>query len=112
MEHALRQAFVQGFSRAVLIGSDIPDLTVELMDEAFSSLRTNDAVIGPAFDGGYYLIGFNRDTLLSEVFEGMEWSTDTVFAETLARLKASGLKAHQLPQQRDIDTLADLNLHL
>ena len=113
MENALRQAFVQGFSRAVLIGSDIPDLTVELMKEAFSSLRTHDAVIGPAFDGGYYLIGFNRDTLLSEVFEGIEWSTDTVFAETLKRMEDADLKVHQLPQRRDIDTLTDLrNLYL
>jgi len=108
MEHAFRQAFVQGFSRAVLIGSDIPDLTAELMDEAFSSLRTHDAMIGPALDGGYYLIGFNSNTLLSEIFEGMEWSTDTVFAKTFARLEAAGLKVHQLPQRRDIDTLADL----
>ncbi len=108
MKNALCQSFAQGFRHSVLIGSDIPDLSAELMEEACSSLRTHDAVIGPSLDGGYYLIGFNNSTLLPGIFKEMEWSTDTVFAETLTRLKDAKLKVHQLPERRDIDILADL----
>ena len=108
MKNALSRAFDRGFSRAAVIGSDIPDLPGELIDEAFSSLKTHDAVLGPALDGGYYLIGFNSGTFLPEVFEEMEWSVDTVFANTLSRLKNARLKIRELPERRDIDVLADL----
>ena len=108
MKNALSQAFDQGFSRAIVIGSDMPDLPGELIDDAFLSLKTHDAVLGPTFDGGYYLIGFNSGTFLPEVFEEMEWSTDTVFANTISRLRNAGLRIHELPERRDIDVLADL----
>jgi len=108
MKNAILRAFAQGFSRAVLIGSDIPDLSAGLMEEACLSLKAHDAVIGPSLDGGYYLIGFNSETLLPRIFEEMEWSTDTVFTKTLTRLKDAKLKVHQLPERRDIDILTDL----
>ena len=108
MKNALCQSFAQGFRHSVLIGSDIPDLSAELMDEACLSLKTHNAVIGPSLDGGYYLIGFSKNTLLPGIFREMEWSTDTVFANTFGRLKDAKLKVHQLPERRDIDILADL----
>ena len=72
MENSLAEAFAQGFNRAIIIGSDSPDLPEELIHEAFSSLEIHDAVIGPSVDGGYYLIGFRNDAFLPEAFEGIE----------------------------------------
>jgi hypothetical protein len=97
-----------GSKRAVLVGSDIPDLPLEFMEEAFSSLKKKDAVIGPAYDGGYYLLGFKDKTFSPRVFEGMPWGTETVFDKTVQALKRLGQKVHTLPYQRDIDTAEDL----
>ena len=108
MENALAQAFAQGFNRAIIMGSDSPDLPEELIHEAFSLLETHDAVIGPSVDGGYYLIGFRNDAFLPEAFEGIQWSTDTVFAETLKILEEAELSVYKLTEWQDIDTLADL----
>jgi glycosyltransferase A (GT-A) superfamily protein (DUF2064 family) len=65
-------------------------------------------VIGPAYDGGYYLIGFKDKTFSPRVFEGMPWGTETVFDKTVQALKRLGQKIHTLPYQRDIDTAEDL----
>lgn len=108
MKNALLQAFRQDFSRAVIIGSDIPDLPGEIISKAFLSLRTHDAVIGPASDGGYYLIGFNCGKFVPEAFDGIQWSSDTVFRETLSKLDGAGIEACKLPEWRDVDTFADL----
>ncbi len=108
MKNSFIQAFDKGYRRAIVIGSDSPDLPVAFINEAFLYLKTNDVVIGPALDGGYYLIGFRYDTFLAEVFEGINWSTDTVFGETMNILEKAGRKIHILPKWSDIDTLADL----
>ncbi len=108
MENAFACFFSEGFERAVLIGSDIPDLPASVLHESISSLDTNDLVIGPAFDGGYYLIGFRRQSFLPRLFHGVAWGTGTVFRETMAIVQASGLTAHRLLQWRDIDTIEDL----
>jgi len=108
MKNSFLQAFAKGCLRVIVIGSDIPDLPDAFINEAFLCLKTNDVVIGPASDGGYYLIGFRYDTFLPEVFEGIHWSTDTVFRETMNILEEAGLKIHILPEWSDIDTLADL----
>jgi len=108
----MRNGFFDGFSmghkRVVLIGSDIPDLSINYIEEAFKSLKEVDAVIGPAFDGGYYLIGFNQSTFSPQVFEGIAWGTETVFDETVKKLKRFRRTVHTLPYQRDIDTAEDL----
>ncbi len=108
MKNALTRTFAQGFGRAIIIGSDSPDLPKKLVREAFSSLETHDAVIGPSCDGGYYLIGFRNDAFLPEAFHGIQWSTDTVFKETLRSLKKAGLNVHELLEWQDIDTLTGL----
>ena len=108
MKNALTRTFERGSGRAVVIGSDSPNLPVELIHEAFSSLETHDAVIGPSADGGYYLIGFNSNTLLPEAFEGIQWSTNAVFRTTIARLEGARLNIHKLPEWRDVDTFDDL----
>ena len=108
MKNAFQRCFADGFSSVVIIGSDIPDLPPEIFAEAFAALESRDAVIGPAADGGYYLIGFRKETFVPEVFEGIAWSTGTVFAETVARLTRAGVGVHRLPLRRDVDTPEDL----
>jgi rSAM/selenodomain-associated transferase 1 len=108
MKNAFIEAFSMNFRRVVLIGSDIPRLPLEFIEEAFQSLEKKDAVIGPSFDGGYYLIGFRDRTFLPRAFEKMPWSTSRVFEETMKKLKREGTTVHTLPPRRDIDTIEDL----
>jgi rSAM/selenodomain-associated transferase 1 len=108
MKNGFVEAFSMNFKRVVLIGSDIPDLPLEFIEEAFNSLGEKDAVIGPSFDGGYYLIGFRDKTFSPQVFEGIPWSTERVFEDTMKILKQEGLLVHTLPRWRDIDTIEDL----
>lgn len=108
MENAFHQVFSEGFSSAIIIGSDIPDLPDNILNEALGSLKTSDAVIGPAVDGGYYLIGFRKHTFLPEVFRGRTWSTNTVLPETMELFKRSAYRVHLLPEWRDVDTIEDL----
>lgn len=108
MYHAFRESFARGYTSAVLMGSDIPDLPGEFLEEALSSLTNHDAVVGPARDGGYYLIGFREDTLTPRVFEGIPWGTATVFADTMALFTKSHYDVHLLPPWYDIDSADDL----
>ena len=108
MKNGFVEAFSMNFKRVVLIGSDIPDLPLEFIEEAFNSLGEKDAVIGPSFDGGYYLIGFRDKTFSPQVFDGIPWSTERVFEDTMKILKQEGLLVHTLPRWRDIDTIEDL----
>jgi rSAM/selenodomain-associated transferase 1 len=108
MRNGFIDGFAMGYKRVVLIGSDIPDLPLGFIEEALISLRKKDAVIGPAFDGGYYLIGFRDKTFSPQVFEGIAWGTKNVFDETMKKLKRFGRGVHTLPYQRDIDTVEDL----
>jgi hypothetical protein len=108
MENAFIRCFSEGFERAILIGSDLPDLTPAVLQEALASLAENDAVIGPASDGGYYLIGFHKHTFTPQVFHGIPWSTESVFQETMTILQNSALSVHQTPKWNDVDTVEDL----
>ena len=108
MERAFGQVFTEGFTSAVLLGSDIPDLTPAVLCEAIESLRTSDVVMGPAADGGYYLVGCNRDTFLANMFHGIAWGTNTVFQETMSILRRASLRVHLVPEWQDVDTRDDL----
>lgn len=108
MERAFRKVFTEGFTRAVLLGSDIPDVTPAVLNEAIESLGTNDVVMGPAADGGYYLIGCNRGSFLPNVFHGIVWGTSTVFRETMGILHEASLRVHLVPEWQDVDTKDDL----
>ncbi len=108
MKNAFIEAFAMKFRRVLLIGSDIPDLPFEFIDAAFEYLNEGEVVIGPAIDGGYYLIGFRDDTFLPRVFEKIPWSTDRVFNETVKILENEKLTVHALEPLRDIDTVEDL----
>jgi len=108
MRNSFMEAFDMGFKRVVLIGSDIPDLPLEFIQEAFTSLDEKDAVIGPAYDGGYYLIGFRDKTFSTQVFEGMAWGTKRVFGDTMKVLKNINHRVHTLKPLRDVDRIEDL----
>ena len=110
MKNGFAEAISMNFKRVVLIGSDIPDLPLGFIEEAFTSLVEKDAVIGPSLDGGYYLIGFKDQTFSPRVFEGIHWSTGSVFEKTLRILKQEGLTVHTLQPLRDIDTVEDLRV--
>lgn len=100
------QSMLARADAAILIGTDCPDLSVGLLVEAFEALRTSDVVIGPAFDGGYYLIGLRRQA--PALFEGVAWGTSEVLAATLARAASLGLVVHKLPTLSDVDEPGDL----
>ena len=110
MKNGFAEAISMNFRRVVLIGSDIPDLPLAFIEEAFTSLREKDVVIGPSFDGGYYLIGFKDKTFSARAFEGIHWSTESVFEKTIKVLKQEGLTVHTLRPLRDIDTVEDLRI--
>ena len=108
MKNAFVHAFSDGVEKVLLIGSDIPDMSIPLLNEAFNALDSSDAVIGPANDGGYYLIGFNRASFLPDIFQGIVWSTDSVFDDTMKVFVKSGLSVHALRVLTDVDTFEDL----
>jgi len=106
MADAFARAFGEGAGRVVLVGTDAPGLDRVLVGQAFGALRDHDVVIGPACDGGYYLIGLAAPC--EGVFEGVAWSTPAVFAQTVARARALALRTFTLPELRDVDTLDDV----
>ena len=108
MKNAFTEALAMNFKRTVLIGSDIPSLPLEFIEEAFISLEKKDVVIGPSVDGGYYLIGFRDKKFSPRAFKGIPWSAERVFGETMKVLENEGLTVHLLKTLRDIDTIQDL----
>ena len=108
LRNAFGNAFEEGFSNVVAIGTDSPDLPVHYLIESFEVLDTHDTVIGPANDGGYYLIGFSKEKFTPEAFDNISWSTDSVFEQTVSILKRHGRKVYLLPLWHDVDTIADL----
>jgi rSAM/selenodomain-associated transferase 1 len=107
MKNAFVQGFDQGYSRVVIIGSDCAQITQDIISEAFEALKTHDAVLGSAKDGGYYLLGMKR--LYAQVFENKPWSTSEVFAQTLQDFTQAQATVYQLAQLSDIDTVDDLH---
>lgn len=104
MQQAFADAFKSGYSEVILIGSDLPDLSAPMLEEAYKSLAKAEAVLGPAKDGGYYLLGMKR--LIPELFRNKEWGTHTVLKNTLEDLK--GVKTSLLSVQNDIDRYEDI----
>ncbi len=107
MENAFREGFRDGFKRVIIIGSDLYEIETNDLLMAFSELENHNYVIGPARDGGYYLLGMN--SLNSDIFKNKKWSTSTVFQETLENMEGSTIK--QLRIQNDIDVLEDIKDH-
>jgi rSAM/selenodomain-associated transferase 1 len=108
MANAFEYVFRNGTRQAVLIGTDFPDLPKEIISDAIQILKSKDAVIGPAVDGGYYLIGFSSGTYLPTIFSDIAWGTSAVFQKTMDAFLSSGFVVHQLPEWRDVDVYDDL----
>lgn len=97
-----------GKQPTVLIGSDSPSLPPDCVEAAFDALRTRDCVLGPATDGGYYLIGLR--TMPHRLFDGIAWSSPCVVVQTIERIVAAGATLAVLPPWYDVDTVDDLQL--
>lgn len=111
MAEAFRAAWAGGTRRAVLIGSDCPGLTPALIADALALLANHDLVLGPAADGGYYLIGLKRDLaprVQATLFRDIAWGSERVLGQTLARAAAAGLRLATLQELHDIDRPGDL----
>ncbi|MGB5984625.1 MAG: TIGR04282 family arsenosugar biosynthesis glycosyltransferase [Desulfobacterales bacterium] len=111
MAAALTWALTPPRQTAVLMGTDIPDITPEIITCAFDRLRQTDLVLGPTRDGGYYLIGMTSQSasrLLPRIFEGIAWSTPTVVAATREIARRLGATMTELPLLRDVDRPEDL----
>jgi rSAM/selenodomain-associated transferase 1 len=106
MRRAFRMVFDRGARKAVVIGTDVPDISASLLEEAVQALNNVDVVIGPSRDGGYYLLGTKR--LHDEIFSDIEWGSDKVFTETMMHIEAKRLSVCRLPVLTDIDTEDDL----
>jgi rSAM/selenodomain-associated transferase 1 len=105
LSNAFSDAFRRGYEKVIAIGTDSFELTRDIIDKAFSSLEETDIVIGPAKDGGYYLIGMNEHK--AELFKDIEWGTAKVLSATLYIIRPIGCKYTLLKQLSDIDTLKD-----
>jgi rSAM/selenodomain-associated transferase 2 len=106
MERAFREAFETGAGSAVLVGTDCPGMTSAHLDEAFACLQREDVVLGPARDGGYYLIGLRRD--LPDLFRDVQWGTAEVLETTLRLAGARHLGVKLLEVLQDVDRPEDL----
>ncbi len=94
-----------GYHQMAIIGTDCPEISVEIIESTFSALSKNDVVFGPALDGGYYLLGLKKVNPL--LFNQMTWSTSTVLQDSLERCQKAKLRTQLLPELRDVDTEAD-----
>lgn len=108
LEFAFEDLLIQGYAGALIVGSDLPTLPAEYLRLAAAQLMASDdsVVLGPARDGGYYLIGLR--TPHPELFRGVAWSTERVLSRTRAIARSAGLKVSLIPEWFDIDSAADL----
>ena len=111
LAHAFSLDIGRSAKRVVIIGTDSPGLPLSYLRQAFQDLEDHDLVLGPAYDGGYYLVGL-KDRLYRKLFEGIDWSTSRVLSKTLRRAKALKLAACLIPRYFDIDTGQDLKRFL
>ena len=109
MRGAVERAIADGAPRVVVVGTDCPDVDAAVVARALAALDGADVVLGPALDGGYYLVGVRApaDRACAALFEGVPWSAPDTLAVTLARLAAAGLAVAHLTALRDVDTAED-----
>jgi rSAM/selenodomain-associated transferase 1 len=110
MLHAFKTVFDSGAGKAVIIGTDIPDISYRIIMQAMQYLGEYEVVVGPAKDGGYYLLGMTN--LFRFLFNDIAWGTNNVFAETINKLTGHNIKKKILTELHDIDTEESLNAWL
>lgn len=106
MSNAFEEVFQNKAQSAIIIGSDCPQITKDILLNAFNALIEKDCVIGPAEDGGYYLLGLNQ--LEKNIFQNKKWSTSTVLSDTIKNFETNNWAYSVLDSLRDIDTIDDL----
>ncbi|MBE9169091.1 TIGR04282 family arsenosugar biosynthesis glycosyltransferase [Pleurocapsales cyanobacterium LEGE 06147] len=106
MHLAINRAFAAGMAKVVIIGTDCPDVNPSILIQAFDALKRQDLVLGPAEDGGYYLIGLNCP--IPELFNQIKWGTAQVLTQTKSIANALGLDVYYLPVLPDVDRPEDL----
>ena len=106
MQLAASTLFAEGYRRLLLVGTDLPSLPLSIYRDALAQLDRHPVVLGPALDGGYYLLGLRQPA--SELFDRIPWSTAEVLKATVARAETAGLTVGQLQPWRDVDTIEDL----
>lgn len=106
MSNAFRVVFGHGAKKALIVGTDIPDLSTEIIEEAIRKLDQYDVVIGPSPDGGYYLLGMKK--FYKGLFENIQYSTDSVFNDTIGKIKNENLTFDVIESSEDIDTEHEL----
>lgn len=106
MLHAFREVFIKGYKKVLIIGTDCPGINKGILEESFCQLDQQDISLGPALDGGYYLIGMKKAH--ASLFQSIPWSTNKVFERTLEKLHGMNLTFSVLPTLRDIDDWDDL----
>ncbi len=104
---SIRQGLIDGYNKVFCISSDNPTLPLSYLEEAFAALDRASLVLGPAEDGGYYLIGSTG--FYPDLFEDITWSTSRVLAQTLEKARKAGLQTELLPAWYDLDTGSDLS---
>ncbi len=107
MKNAFRVMLDKGFKKVIIIGSDCPEINPALIDNAFGMLDYTGVVIGPAIDGGYYLLGLKQ--MCDALFEKKSWSTSRLLNETIGELKKRSIPFSLLPELYDVDEEKDLN---
>jgi hypothetical protein len=106
MSNAFQDGFNDGYENIVLIGSDLPNISSEIINHGFKALLKNEVVFGPAEDGGYYLVGMSK--FHQCIFENKAWSTSNLLEETLLELKRKKINPSLIETLNDIDTFEDL----
>lgn len=104
MQHAFTEVFGMGYQKAIIIGSDMYDISTQDLEDAFLTLEKNNFVVGPAQDGGYYLLGMKQ--LKTSLFKNKKWGTTTVLSDTLQNLTLE--KVSILPEKNDVDYFEDI----
>lgn len=95
------QTVLKAPSRCLIIGSDCGDISKDILTQAFDALQDHDVVLGPTFDGGYYLLGMSKPGL--DLFDGVAWSTESVYDQTLQLINKAKASYYELPRLHDID---------
>ncbi len=106
LHNSMAEAFAENKKKVVVIGTDCPGLTANHVEKAFRLLDRSDLVLGPAYDGGYYLIGLNKH--VKELFQDITWSSSLVYRQTIKAAEQVNLQTAELEKLADIDCPADL----
>ena len=106
MQNAFKNGFAEGYENIILIGSDLPNISKEIIDAGFTNLQNNDVVFGPAEDGGYYLVGMSK--MNTDIFQNKPWSQSELLNVTLSQLKEQQQSVGLTETLNDIDTFEDL----